>query len=204
MFNATADTKSGDRVAIISGALPMHIGVDLGGGSACAEDIGSTGAWRPSRVRMLLHAGGGAGHEPAHAGYVGPGMLTAAVCGDVFASPSAAAVLAAIRQVTVLCGRQAARVQQSTSRCNGTTTGPCHGKHQQELAGGALPRQIKVPPCMAISSSRSSEVTLPPSGAASCHCSQCGSRGCPWLPCWLERAQLLHRVASKSKSRPCS
>ena len=45
-------------------------------------------------------AGGGSGHEPAHAGYVGPGMLTAAVCGDVFASPTAAAVLAALRAVT--------------------------------------------------------------------------------------------------------
>ncbi len=48
---------------------------------------------------IIVHSGGGAGHEPAHAGFVGPGMLTAAVCGDVFASPSAAAVLAAIRQV---------------------------------------------------------------------------------------------------------
>lgn len=45
--------------------------------------------------------GGGAGHEPAHAGYVGSGMLSAAVCGEIFASPPAAAVLAAIRQVTV-------------------------------------------------------------------------------------------------------
>ena len=55
---------------------------------------------------VLVHVGGGAGHEPAHAGYVGPGMLTAAVCGDVFASPSAAAVLAAIRQVTLPCMAQ--------------------------------------------------------------------------------------------------
>ena len=44
-------------------------------------------------------AGGGSGHEPAHAGYVGPGMLTAAVAGEVFASPTAAAVLAALRAV---------------------------------------------------------------------------------------------------------
>lgn len=33
-------------------------------------------------------SGGGSGHEPAHAGFVGYGMLDAAVCGDVFASPS--------------------------------------------------------------------------------------------------------------------
>ena len=45
-------------------------------------------------------SGGGSGHEPAHAGFVGQGMLTAAVCGDVFASPSVDAVLAGILAVT--------------------------------------------------------------------------------------------------------
>ncbi len=53
-----------------------------------------------SRDRVALVSGGGSGHEPAHAGFVGPGMLTAAVCGDIFASPSADAVLAAILAVT--------------------------------------------------------------------------------------------------------
>jgi hypothetical protein len=38
--------------------------------------------------------GGGSGHEPAHAGFVGAGMLTAAVSGDVFASPSVDSILA--------------------------------------------------------------------------------------------------------------
>ena len=38
--------------------------------------------------------GGGSGHEPAHAGFVGEGMLTAAICGDVFASPTVEAILA--------------------------------------------------------------------------------------------------------------
>lgn len=52
------------------------------------------------RSRVALVAGGGAGHEPAHAGFVGAGMLTAAVCGDVFASPSVDAVLAGILAVT--------------------------------------------------------------------------------------------------------
>lgn len=46
-----------------------------------------------------LYIGGGSGHEPAMAGYVGAGMLAAAVAGDVFASPSEDAVLAAIRAV---------------------------------------------------------------------------------------------------------
>ena len=54
--------------------------------------------WDKSKVALI--SGGGSGHEPAHAGFVGQGMLTAAVCGDVFASPSVDAVLAAILAVT--------------------------------------------------------------------------------------------------------
>ncbi|WP_406698928.1 dihydroxyacetone kinase subunit DhaK [Singulisphaera sp. Ch08] len=49
---------------------------------------------------VALISGGGSGHEPAHAGYVGRGMLSAAVLGEVFTSPSPDAVLAAIRAVT--------------------------------------------------------------------------------------------------------
>ena len=51
----------------------------------------------PAARRVAVISGGGSGHEPAHAGYVGPGMLTAAVAGDVFTSPSVDQVLAAIR-----------------------------------------------------------------------------------------------------------
>lgn len=54
--------------------------------------------WDKSKVALV--SGGGSGHEPAHAGFVGRGMLTAAVCGDVFASPSVDAVLAGILAVT--------------------------------------------------------------------------------------------------------
>lgn len=54
--------------------------------------------WDKSKVALI--SGGGSGHEPAHAGFVGRGMLTAAVCGDVFASPSVDAVLAGILAVT--------------------------------------------------------------------------------------------------------
>lgn len=54
--------------------------------------------------QVALISGGGSGHEPAHAGYVGSGMLTAAVCGEVFTSPSTDAVLAAIRAVTGSAG----------------------------------------------------------------------------------------------------
>jgi hypothetical protein len=52
------------------------------------------------RSKVALVSGGGSGHEPAHAGFVGKGILTAAVCGDVFASPSVDAVLAGILAVT--------------------------------------------------------------------------------------------------------
>ncbi|MGL4321649.1 MAG: dihydroxyacetone kinase subunit DhaK [Paracoccaceae bacterium] len=58
--------------------------------------------WDKSRVAVI--SGGGSGHEPAHAGFVGQGMLTAAVCGDVFASPSVDAVLAGILAVTGKAG----------------------------------------------------------------------------------------------------
>ena len=50
--------------------------------------------------QVAIVAGGGSGHEPAHAGFVGPGLLTAAVCGEVFASPSVDAVFAAMMAVT--------------------------------------------------------------------------------------------------------
>ncbi len=52
------------------------------------------------RDKVALISGGGSGHEPAHAGYVGRGMLSAAVAGDVFTSPSPDAVLAAIHAVS--------------------------------------------------------------------------------------------------------
>lgn len=44
-------------------------------------------------------SGGGSGHEPAHVGFVGKGMLTAAVYGAIFTPPTAEEVLAAIRAV---------------------------------------------------------------------------------------------------------
>lgn len=58
--------------------------------------------WDKSKVALV--SGGGSGHEPSHAGFVGQGMLTAAVCGDVFASPSVDAVLAGILAVTGKAG----------------------------------------------------------------------------------------------------
>ena len=49
------------------------------------------------RNKVTLISGGGSGHEPAHAGFVGTGMLDAAVCGDVFASPSQIQVYNALK-----------------------------------------------------------------------------------------------------------
>ncbi len=42
--------------------------------------------------KVAIVSGGGSGHEQSYAGFVGKGMLTAAVCGDIFASPSVDAV----------------------------------------------------------------------------------------------------------------
>ncbi|RJT54437.1 dihydroxyacetone kinase subunit DhaK [Rahnella variigena] len=58
--------------------------------------------WDKKKVALI--SGGGSGHEPAHVGFVGKGMLTAAVCGEVFASPSVDAVLNAIVAVTGKAG----------------------------------------------------------------------------------------------------
>ncbi|ORM75310.1 dihydroxyacetone kinase, partial [Pantoea deleyi] len=54
--------------------------------------------WQKQQVALI--SGGGSGHEPAHVGFIGKGMLTAAVCGDVFASPSVDAVYNAIIHLT--------------------------------------------------------------------------------------------------------
>ncbi|KAH0512700.1 Triokinase/FMN cyclase [Microtus ochrogaster] len=49
--------------------------------------------------RVALLSGGGSGHEPAHAGFIGKGMLTGVIVGSVFASPAVGSILAAIRAV---------------------------------------------------------------------------------------------------------
>ncbi|MDF7668246.1 dihydroxyacetone kinase subunit DhaK [Lactobacillus sp. ESL0703] len=49
--------------------------------------------------KVGLVSGGGSGHEPTHAGFVGKGMLSAAVCGQVFTSPTPDQIYAAIKAV---------------------------------------------------------------------------------------------------------
>jgi dihydroxyacetone kinase len=73
--------------------------VDLHPGQALLEGedvVLRAGLPEPPDRLVAVISGGGSGHEPAHAGYVGTGMLAAAVAGDVFTSPSVDAVLAAI------------------------------------------------------------------------------------------------------------
>ena len=53
--------------------------------------------------KVAIISGGGAGHEPLHAGFVGKGMLDAAISGNVFSSPSPDRIGSAIEQVS--CGK---------------------------------------------------------------------------------------------------
>jgi phosphoenolpyruvate---glycerone phosphotransferase subunit DhaK len=53
----------------------------------------------PLRGKVSIVTGGGSGHEPAHGGYVGRGMLTAACAGEVFTSPSVGQITAAVKAV---------------------------------------------------------------------------------------------------------
>ena len=51
----------------------------------------------PKSGKVALVSGGGSGHEPAHAGFVGEGMLSAAVCGAIFTSPTPDQIYEAIK-----------------------------------------------------------------------------------------------------------
>jgi dihydroxyacetone kinase len=50
--------------------------------------------------QVAIVSGGGSGHEPAHAGYIGAGMLSAAVAGEVFTSPDTDSIFEAIKAVS--------------------------------------------------------------------------------------------------------
>lgn len=53
----------------------------------------------PIEDKVALVSGGGSGHEPSHAGFIGKGMLDAAVCGSVFTSPTPDQIFEAIKTV---------------------------------------------------------------------------------------------------------
>jgi len=89
-----------DPRSVVREMLEGH--ADLDPNVALLDDenvIVKIGLPSPAERQVAVLSGGGSGHEPAHAGYVGSGMLTAAITGDVFTSPSVDAVLAAIRVV---------------------------------------------------------------------------------------------------------
>jgi dihydroxyacetone kinase len=73
---------------MLQGLVILHPGLALLPGYkviACADPE------QKRKEQVAILSGGGGGHEPAHAGYVGIGMLSAAVAGEVFISPSDAA-----------------------------------------------------------------------------------------------------------------
>ena len=79
---------------MLEGLCDLHPGLAL----LDSEEVVVRAGLPPAEARpVAVISGGGAGHEPAHAGYVGPGLLAGAIAGDVFTSPSVDAVLAGIR-----------------------------------------------------------------------------------------------------------
>lgn len=50
-----------------------------------------------SENKVAVVSGGGSGHEPAHTGFVGTGMLAACICGPIFVPPTAEEILAGIK-----------------------------------------------------------------------------------------------------------
>ena len=107
--------------------------------------------------KVALISGGGSGHEPLHGGYVGPGMLDAACCGEVFTSPTpdqmqeatsvvdrGAGVLHIVKNYTgdvmnfEMAGEMAAadsgvRVETSSP----TTTSPCRTRRGRPVAAAS-------------------------------------------------------------------
>lgn len=49
--------------------------------------------------KVILLSGGGSGHEPAHAGYLGEGALDVVIAGEIFASPSASQIFTGLQAV---------------------------------------------------------------------------------------------------------
>ena len=81
---------------MLQGLIVLHPGcVRLPGHKALIR----AGAEQTRGTQVAILSGGGSGHEPAHAGYIGQGMLSGAIAGEVFTSPSSDTVFAAIQAV---------------------------------------------------------------------------------------------------------
>ncbi|CAM37243.1 dihydroxyacetone kinase 1-like protein [Leishmania braziliensis MHOM/BR/75/M2904] len=77
---------------------------EMNNGVKRIEDTNVVVASSIDLTKVLLLSGGGAGHEPAHAGFVAKGWLSAAVCGSVFASPPTSHVSSGIEYLANLQG----------------------------------------------------------------------------------------------------
>lgn len=82
-------------VESVEGFVAAHS--DLVSANDDPEELYVIRAAGASRGKVGLVSGGGSGHEPLHAGFVGEGMLTAAVPGAVFTSPTPDPIVAATR-----------------------------------------------------------------------------------------------------------
>lgn len=90
LINAPGDVVA-DALEGLAAAHPS-LAVDLD-----SRVVSRAGGPRPGKVALV--SGGGSGHEPLHAGFVGYGMLDAACPGEVFTSPVPDQMLAAARAV---------------------------------------------------------------------------------------------------------
>ena len=80
-----------------AGDETVKVVLDRASFEAAAKKNNSGENQKQKKQLVAVLAGGGSGHEPMAAGYVGPGCLSGAIAGDVFASPSTEAVKAALR-----------------------------------------------------------------------------------------------------------
>lgn len=91
LINAVEDVVK-DSLVGVAAAHPDSVKVDLENRVVVRADA-------PINGKVALISGGGSGHEPMHSGYVGPGMLDAACCGEIFTSPVPDQMMAAAKAV---------------------------------------------------------------------------------------------------------
>ena len=107
-FQPRPKTKRWARGAVfcmLHSSINMALVLRCGARAAQNTRVVVRAGWAKDKVALI--SGGGSGHEPAHAGFVGGGMLHAAVCGDVFASPPVGEIYAARKK----SGKTKARVR---------------------------------------------------------------------------------------------
>jgi dihydroxyacetone kinase-like protein len=92
----SVDGVIGESLAGLAAAHPELLALGAGGRFVRRAE--------PKRGKVALVSGGGAGHEPLHAGFVGYGMLDAACPGQVFTSPTPDQMLAATEAVDAGAG----------------------------------------------------------------------------------------------------